>query len=98
MNKIYYFFDRESEKCYFFDDQENAWFYRNILGSEQSLEILIIKSYDFEGTDVMTNLTFLDLLKEELEWDDDNKQEIKDYIRKLESKIRNEKLNDLLND
>ena len=99
MNKIYYFFDREVEKCHFFNDEECASFYKDLIGEYNSIETLKVKSDDFEGTDVFTISSFKKQLLKELEWglDEDEEVHIKQFINKLDSKIREIKINTILN-
>lgn len=99
MNKIYYFFSREYEKCYFFTDKECAEFYKELIVEYNYVNELIVKTNDFEGTDVFTLKSFKEELTKKLHWTIDEEEDfIKDFISILETKIREEKLNKLLNE
>lgn len=100
MTKIYYFFDRENEQCFFFNDEECAIFYRELIGAYCPVNFFNIKSDDFEGTDVFTLPSFKQQLLKELEWDSDGDEaeSIREFLKVLNNRIRENVLNKLLND
>jgi hypothetical protein len=99
MIKIYYFFDRENNKCYFFTDKECAEFYKELVCENNDIIFFKIKSNDFEGTDIFTLNSFKEKLKEELSWYEDEEYLcIKEFMIYLDSKIRDDKLKIILND
>jgi hypothetical protein len=100
MNKIYYFFDRENEQCYFFNNEECASFYRELTGAYYPINFFNIKSDDFEGTDVFTLQSFKQQLLKELELDteSDEAESIREFLKVLDNRLREEKLNKLLNE
>jgi hypothetical protein len=100
MTKIYYFFDREDEQCYFFNDEECASFYKKLIGENTYINFFNIKSDDFEGTDVFTLQSFKQQLLKELKFGFNSIEEekIREFLKVLDNRIRENVLNKLLND
>lgn len=100
MNKIYYFFDGENEQCHFFNNEECASFYRELIGTYCPVNFFNIKSDDFEGTDVFTLQSFKQQLLKELEWDTecDEAESIREFLKILDNIIRENVLNKLLDE
>ena len=103
MNKIYYFYVRDSGECFFFNDEECAKFYKFMLNTDCSkIKSLNIKNVSFDGTDVFTLSSFKEkILKEfsiNLYLNSYGQWNLIDFLSKLDAKIRDEKIIILLNE
>ena len=100
MNKIYYFFNGQTKKCYFFSDLKCANFYRYIMEEDNPVDDLQINLNNFEGSDIFTLFSFKEKLKEDLIWyyNSYKLKNIHRFILELENRIREEKLDTLLNE
>lgn len=101
MSKIYYFYSKDTGECFFFSNEDCAITYRFMLNTDCSkIRSLDIKKVSFNGTDIITLSSFKEKFKKDFNIDSYlnsyGNWHLIDFLSNLDSKIREEKLNSLL--
>ena len=96
MNKIYYFIRKDSAQCYFFTDSECAEFYKKLVEPNTRVKCFTTRATKIDYKDIFTLVSFKEFLLRNYSLLTTVDGHISKFLKNLESKIRNEKLNKLL--